>query len=217
MVEKAWIDLREAVRVVVRYLPDGSGPLAELITDEFIRFEHPRFWGCPSPSDDDPQMVDRYGRDWRRRLSEARALYQRASRILVAVLEQGAVPGKGRRLDERGQRDIGADVWCTACIDIHETQLSWRTGDFPLVNVHIETAAVRRQLEDKGYGASLQAPLNVRKRLAVKEAIRNLGGRDTLAPLSQKVREQRIKEEVLTRRNLPVCGRFIRDVFSGRK
>jgi hypothetical protein len=106
MARKHWIDFLEAIRTVVRLLPDGVH-LADIMTDEWIKGSWGALERCHGPVDED-WYIAIYGEDFEATRNAANQAYKQAVEILESVLSEGKITGYGIccKNQEEGQRLI---------------------------------------------------------------------------------------------------------------
>jgi hypothetical protein len=125
-VESAYVDLHEAIGVVVRRMPDGV-ILAATMTDGWIggggRLLH-------DSDKNDAQMIGTYGPDWRTVRPRVSETFRRADHILEKVLASGRVDGFGVSVaaPERGQRPIEPHEWASRRLDARHGLLATPPG-----------------------------------------------------------------------------------------
>jgi hypothetical protein len=142
-----YVDLPEAVRVVVRLMPGGEA-LAEKMTDRWITGPS-RYWDAgltanesagspanePKPDyrDDDALMRSLYGQDWRPMRPRVIDAYRKAVDVLEQVLPSGRVAGFGflASAHEKGQRPIEPHEWASRELDIRHKRLVAPAGKSP--------------------------------------------------------------------------------------
>lgn len=143
-----YVDLLEAIRVVVRLLADG-GQLADVMTDDWIKGG---CWRWNGKFDDDPTMVDLYGHDWREVRPKVLSAYGEASRILETILPLGKVGGVGVSCarEAEGPRKIELFEWSSLQLELLRSLLATPAGkrleDFPAIrSVRVCTEDLQRE------------------------------------------------------------------------
>jgi hypothetical protein len=216
-IDLPYVDLLEAVRVVVRLMPDGEA-LASRMTDGWLR------GGGRLLYDSDEYtrgaiMAQIYGSDWRTVRPRVVAAYERAVRILERVLSSGRVPGIGVSAVARknGQRPIEPHEWASRQLHIRDGLLATPPGKW--FDTHPRILDVLVSVEDlKRECAAIIAPpkagSHAHKRQAVDKAIRELGVSSLLA-MAVKARVHAIINRVAEQNGgLSVCPRYVRERLS---
>jgi hypothetical protein len=219
----SFVDLREAVRVVVRLMPDGE-TLARFMPDAWIKGGIARWAGVVRLTPEmiieganDPTMVALYGKDWRAVRPKVVSAYGKACALLDEILPSGKVCGIGVPCAREGElaREIAAHEWSTLSIDLNRNLLatppSKSFADFPAIrSVTVSMEDIKREVRTvlalqkmSGRGA---------KKAAVLKTIDRIG-RQALEGMAQKKREDRIICAVKEQFKLPVSDRFVRTCF----
>jgi hypothetical protein len=128
---RPFVDLHEAVRVVMRLMPD-SEHLAAFVTDDWIALGY-REWNADNNPVDDPHLTQPFGPDWRGVRPRVFAAYWRAIRVLEKVLPSGRVGGFGvsAAASEKGQQPIEAHEWASRWLDVRRNLLATPAGKKP--------------------------------------------------------------------------------------
>ncbi len=242
MSDRPYVDLLEAVRIVVRLMPDGHA-LASKITNEWIkeglgRFDAPeddpddymvRAYGQDWPSRPDWEsarrrviasyeaaaegMVRLYGDDWREMRPRVIAAFGKAVGLLHELLRTGRIHGVG--VSDAMPKSERREI------ELHEwSSLQLNIGHGILEAAHhpaIRAVLINR--EQLLTGATLRlAPPRVgshrHKREATDAAINTIGAA-VLTRMSQKELEAAILKQVADHNNgLEVSGRYARQRLS---
>jgi hypothetical protein len=148
---RAYVDLFEAIRVVVRLRSDGR-QLAAVMTDNWIKGG---YWRWNGKADDDPTMIDLYGREWRTLLPKVLRAYGAASSILETMLPTGRIGGVGVSCakEAEGPRKIEPFEWSSLQLELMQNLLATPVGkrleDFPAIrSVRVCAEDLRRECAD---------------------------------------------------------------------
>jgi hypothetical protein len=184
-----WINLLEAIRVVVRLLPDGER-LADIMADEWIKESLGLLWRCHGPVDE-VWYARIYGEDWGATHDATNRAYKEATEILESVLLKGKVRGFGVCCAKQaeGQRPITEIEWATRRIELKDgllaTPFREKPEHFPaILDIRVNAEDVRRecakaikvsQAEAKVNGASAP-PSDDNARVLIRAAMDRNGG-----------------------------------------
>jgi hypothetical protein len=139
-----WVDLREAIRTVVRLMPDGDR-LADFMSEKWIVAGGDAYTAADDDYKDgkNPWMTARYGEEWQETRKKVREAYDFARSTLKGVLSRCQIAGEGQCDGEMGRRLITEREW-------EDGIVSWRDGrllsqrDLPALNhVLLKAAAVK--------------------------------------------------------------------------
>jgi hypothetical protein len=148
MTDRPYVDLHEAVRVVMRLMRDGER-LAALITDDWIVLGF-REWNAANNPANDGSLTQQFGADWRMVRPRAFAAYWRAIGVLEKVLASGRVRGTGVPGAERqaGRRPINREEWGLRRLDIRRGLLTTSAGrepEPPILDVLLSVDDLKRE------------------------------------------------------------------------
>jgi hypothetical protein len=159
--ELPYVDLLEAMRVVVRLMPDGNS-LAKIMTDDWIKRDYTR----AGTLDDDPTMIRLYGQTWRDLWPKTLSTFAKAAKVLEVALPSGQVDGIGLPAKAEVRRKIERDEWSTLRVDLVnsllDSPIGKRAEDFPPIrgvrvctkDLRREAAAVIKTMEGKSTTAA---------------------------------------------------------------
>jgi hypothetical protein len=238
MPDRPYVDLHEAVRVVVRLMPDGD-VLAAKMTNEWIvegygRFDAPddapddlmvRVYGADWQSGRDGEsvrqrvvaaydeaarlMVQMYGPDWRSIQPRVIAAFWKAEYLLHQILPTSRVEGYGASDDAPSViRKIAPHDWSSLRLNVNRGILE--AAEFPSIR-RVQIHRVNLISEVTAHLCPPKWGSNKYKRGAVDAAIAELGVL-RLAAMAQAGREQMVIDRVKEKHNgLLVTDRYVRD------
>jgi hypothetical protein len=162
--DRPYVDLREAVRVLVRLMQSDGELLAEKMADEWIVGGYLR-WNSDNYPDDDPSMIRQYGLEWRVMRQRVVDAYGRAIRVLEKLLASGRVRGVGVSAAGRdiGQRLIEAHEWASHQLEIRRNLLATPTRKEPerlppILDVLVSAEDLKRECAAMLASETLAAP-----------------------------------------------------------
>jgi hypothetical protein len=159
--EKAnWVDLPEAIRVVVRLSRDGSRLASVMTRRGWDHYNHPA------------SVKLRLGPKWVALFPRAQAAREKAASVLITVLKAGRVSGTGAYTATAlphapiDVKAIAGDHWRRATVDFWRNEIRITAGPFPIIHdVLVCAEDVRREclkelggLSQKGAQADVDAP-----------------------------------------------------------
>jgi hypothetical protein len=206
------IDLHEAIRAVVRLLPEGE-TLASKLSNEWIVEGYGRWISDQYDHHGELSMVRLYGQNWRVLQPLVIAGYEKAVAVLREVLRTSHITGVGvsDAAREIGLRRIETHEWSSYRPNVPRGSLE--AAHLPtirsiLVNREQLVAEATLRLAPPRFGSHRH------KREATDAAINKIGI-GVLARMSQKELEAAILKQVADDNNeLRVCARYARERLS---
>ena len=136
----SWVDLPEAVRMVVRLCPDGPRLAGIMTSKDWDHYEHPR------------SVEERLGPEWVTSFPRAQAARDVAVSVLRTALKTGRVSGTGAYIAMAARhapvdvKTIAEDHWRRATVDFWKNTLRITGGPFPIIrDVLLCAEDVRRE------------------------------------------------------------------------
>jgi hypothetical protein len=150
MSERKWVDLREAIRIVVR-LNAGGERLARCMTDKWLAEGDGRYPFEECVDGPNLFLADRYhplmpaDEDWQLVRLEMWNAFEPARKTLTDVLSTGAVDGDGQIAGEPRKRRIMPSEWDGRKVDFGRNMLP-ATSDLPAItSIRVLAADVSRE------------------------------------------------------------------------
>ena len=148
--ELPYVDLLEAIRIVVRLMPDGAR-LAGLMDDEWIERSLGILMRCRAPGDES-WLTEIYGKDWEATRTATNHACEEAMKVLESVLPKGKVRGQGVCCTKQteGHRPITEIEWASRRVELKDgllaTPFREKPEHFPaILSVRVNADDVRRE------------------------------------------------------------------------